>query len=223
MPEYTKEQINELLLKTAKALEKNNMQTFVVSNREEAAQTVLKLVEKGASVTMGGSMTINECGIFDIISNGDYIFYDRSTAKTEEEKMDIYTKAFTCNTYLSSSNAITEKGELYNVDGNSNRIAAMLFGSKQLIVVAGYNKIVKDIDEAVLRVKTKAAPPNCERLGIDNYCRKEGKCVSLNLQNPQLCDGCNSPSRICCNYVVMGYQRNISRVKVILVAEKLGY
>ena len=116
-----------------------------------------------------------------------------------------------------------ENGELYNVDGNSNRVAAMLFGSDRLIVVAGYNKIVKDVNEAVYRVKTKAAPPNCERLSLDNYCRKEGKCVSLTKENSLMCDGCASPTRICCNYVTMGYQRKKDRVKVILVAEELGY
>ena len=99
----------------------------------------------------------------------------------------------------------------------------MLFGSDKLIVVAGYNKIVKDVNEAVLRVKTKAAPPNCERLSLDNYCRSNGKCVSLTKDNPLLCDGCNSATRICCNYVVMGYQRKKDRVKVILVPEELGY
>lgn len=218
-------QIMELLKKTAAALEKNNMQTFVVSTREEAKETVKKLMPEGSSVTMGGSQTIKQCGIYDMLKCGGYEFYDRSAPDvvTEEQKLEIYRKAFLCNTYLSSSNAITQNGELYNVDGNSNRVAAMLYGSDQLIVVAGYNKIVADIDEAILRLKTKAAPPNCERLSLDTYCRNEGRCVSLTKENPTMCDGCNSESRICCNYVVMARQRNKQRVKVILVAEELGY
>lgn len=221
----TNQEIKALLDKTAKALEKNNMQTFVVDTKEEALETVKRLIKKGDSVTMGGSQTIRECGIYDYLKCGDYTFYDRSAPDviTEEQKMDIYRKAFSCDSYFSGSNAITESGQLYNVDGNSNRVAAMLFGPEQLIVVAGYNKIVKDLDEAVLRVKTKAAPPNCERLGIDNYCRTNGQCVSLSKENPLMCDGCSSPAKICCNYVVMGYQRNSARVKVILVAEELGF
>ncbi len=221
----TDKNITELLNKTAKALEKNNMETYVVASKDEALQTVKKLLKKGDSVTMGGSQTIMQCGIYDLLKNGDYIFYDRTAPEiaTEEQKMEIYRKAFSCDCYLSGSNAITETGELYNVDGNSNRVAAMLFGSEQLVVVAGYNKIVKNLDEAVLRVKTKAAPPNCERLGIDNYCRINGECVSLNGENPLMCEGCASPTKICCNYVVMGYQRNAKRVKVILVAEELGF
>ena len=221
MPNITK--TNELLEKTAKALNKNNMQTFIVSTKEEALQKVKDLMPDGSSVSIGGSMTLKECGITDMLSNGRYEFLDRSKAKTDEEKMDIYRKSFFCDTYLSSSNAITLNGELYNVDGNSNRVAAMLFGPKQLIVVAGYNKIVENTDEAVLRVKEKAAPPNCERLNIDTFCRKMGKCVSLTKETPFMCDGCDSDGRICCSYVVMAHQRIKDRVKVILVAEELGY
>ncbi len=217
------DKINELLQKTAKALNKNNMQAFVVSTKEEALQKVKDLMPEFSSVSIGGSMTLKECGIADMLSNGRYEFLDRSKAKTDEEKMDIYRKSFFCDTYLSSSNAITLNGELYNVDGNSNPVAAMLFGPKQLIVVAGYNKIVENIDQAVLRVKEKGAPPNCERLNIDTFCRKMGKCVSLTKENPFMCDGCESDGRICCSYVVMAHQRIKNRVKVILVAEELGY
>ena len=218
-----KNKINELLQKTAQALEKNNMQTFVVSSKEEALQKVKELMPKGSMVSMGGSMTLKECGIADLLSNGDYEFLDRSKAKTEEEKLEIYRKSFFCDSYLSSSNAITERGELYNVDGNSNRVAAMLYGPKQLIIVAGYNKIVKNTDEAVLRVKTKAAPPNCERLNTNTFCQKEGKCVSLTKENSFMCDGCSSEGRICSSYVVMARQRLKDRVKIILVGEELGY
>lgn len=223
MSAQNKAEIMSLLNETAKNLEKNNMQTFVAASKEEAYNICKELLNKGDTVTLGGSMTIKECNIDKLLDSGDYVFYDRSKAKTDAEKDEIYRKAFSCNAYLSGSNAITKSGELYNVDGNSNRVAAMLFGSDRLIVIAGYNKIVETIDDAVYRVKTKAAPPNCERLGIDNYCRSAGKCVSLTKVNSQLCDGCSSPSRICCNYVVMGYQRKKDRVKVILVADELGY
>ncbi len=220
-----KAKINELMEKTAKALRKNNMETFVADTKEDALKIAKELIKPGSSVTMGGSQTIKECGVYDLLKNGSYEFFDRTAPDiiTEEQKMEIYRRAFSSEYYLSSSNAITESGELYNVDGNSNRVAAMLFGSDNLIVIAGYNKIVKDLNEAVLRVKTKAAPPNCERLGLDNYCRSEGKCVSLLKENPLMCDGCSSKTKICCNYVVMGYQRNPKRVKVILVGEELGY
>ena len=159
-----------------------------------------------------------------MLSNGDYTLYNRNREGiTPEEISDIYRKAFSCDAYITSSNAITEKGELYNVDGNSNRVAAMLFGPRKVIVVAGYNQIVKDIDEAIERVKNVAAPVNCMRLGIDNYCSKTGSCISCSEKDADMPSGCKSDSRICCNYTVMAQQRNKDRVKVILVAEQLGY
>ena len=125
--------------------------------------------------------------------------------------------------FFTSSNAVTENGELYNVDGNSNRVAAILYGPKSVIVVCGVNQLVRNISEAIERVKTKAAPPNTVRLGIDTYCAKAGQCVSLNKENPELCEGCHGDGRICCNYVVCAQQRHVNRIKVIIINEELGY
>ena len=111
-----------------------------------------------------------------------------------------------------SSNAITEKGELYNVDGNGNRVAALIWGPKNVIIVAGYNKIVKDIDESRARIEEIAAPANATRLGCDTPCTKTGHCMN-----------CASPKRICATTVITGWQRVQNRIKVILVGEELGY
>ncbi len=206
------------------ALEKNNMETFIARSKEEAREIAEKLLSDCQTVTMGGCMSAKECGIVDLISNGDYTFYNRNReGLSPEEIKEIYRKAFSCDAYISGSNAITENGELYNVDGNSNRVAAMLFGSRKLIVVAGYNKIVKDIDAAIERVKSIAAPINCMRLGIESYCSEKGHCISLDKDFSDMPTGCNSDSRICCNYTVMARQRDKNRVKVILVAEQLGF
>ena len=142
---------------------------------------------------------------------------------TREQVEDIYRQTFSADAYFTSTNALTENGELYNVDGNSNRVAAILYGPKSVVVVCGVNKIVKNIDEAIYRVKTKAAPPNTIRLNIDTYCSKQGQCVSLNKENPELCEGCRSEGRICCNYVVCAQQRHINRIKVVIINEELGY
>ena len=117
----------------------------------------------------------------------------------------------------------TERGELYNVDGNSNRVAAILYGPKSVIVVAGCNKIVPDLAAAVRRVKAKAAPENCTRLSCETFCRKTGECVSLRQESSEMPEGCRSEARICCNYVVSAYQRQQGRIKVVLVGEPLGY
>ena len=125
---------------------------------------------------------------------------------------EIFRKSFFSDTYLTSTNAITENGELYNVDGYGNRVAAMIYGPKSVIVVAGINKIVKDLDQAVERVKRIAAPANSIRLDKNTPCTKTGYCVD-----------CKKDDRICCSYTVLGHQKQKNRIKVILVGESLGY
>ncbi|MBR0141001.1 MAG: LUD domain-containing protein, partial [Ruminococcus sp.] len=125
--------------------------------------------------------------------------------------------------FISSANAITEHGVVYNVDGNSNRIAAIAFGPKSVIIIAGYNKIVANLEEAEIRVKKEAAPPNCVRLNCDTYCAEKGECVSMNKSGRQIYDGCGGDGRICCNYLISAHQRHKGRIKVIIVGEELGY
>ena len=132
-------------------------------------------------------------------------------------------KALTADVFLSSSNAVTENGELYNVDGRGNRIAAFCFGPKNVIVIVGANKIVPDIDAAAERVKKIAAPKNTVRLSCKTPCAKTGECISLKNENPELCDGCLTDERICSSYLISGRQRVKDRIKVIICKESLGY
>lgn len=208
--------------KTLKNLEKNGIKPYFVESKADVTPLIETLINKGESVSNGGSETLKECGVFDLIKNGDYDFIDR-TGLEGEELRQAYARAFACDTYFCSSNAITENGELYNVDGNSNRVACIVYGPRQVIMVAGINKIVKDINEAIERVKTCAAPPNTKRLNCKTPCAVTGKCISLNKENPLMCDGCESPQRICCSYVVSAKQRHKDRIKVIIVNENLGY
>lgn len=203
-------------------LEKNGIKPFFAEKKEDVVPLVKTLVNEGDSVSCGGSVTLDETGVFELISGGNYNFIDRRGLQGEELRQ-AYIKAFGCDAFFTSSNAVTENGELYNVDGNSNRVACIVYGPKQVIMIVGVNKIVKDINEAIERVKTAAAPPNTKRLGISTPCAKTGKCVSLSKQNPMLCDGCAGDSRICCNYVVSAKQRHKDRIKLIIVNEKLGY
>jgi hypothetical protein len=124
--------------------------------------------------------------------------------------------------YFCSSNAVTEAGELYNVDGNSNRISAIAFGSKSVIMIIGKNKIVKNLDEAIKRIKTVTSPQLCKLKGRKTYCEKTGYCVSMSTENSSMTAGCDSPERICCSFLVTGKQRFKNRIKVILVNENLG-
>ena len=188
------------------------MEGYYCHDKDEALQKVLSLIEKGSSVTWGGSETVKQVGILDAIANGDYELYDRSTAKTKEEQRAFFGKAVTADYFLMSSNAITHDGELVNIDGNGNRVACLICGPQNVIVVAGMNKVVRDVETAIQRAHDEAAPPNSVRLNLDTGCRKLGKCVD-----------CLKEDCMCCHVVVTRKSRVKNRIKVILVGEELGY
>lgn len=144
---------------TMENLERNNIKPFYVEKREEVVPLIKTLLKKGESISCGGSVTLHECEVdTKILKSGDYDFIDRSGLQGEELR-EAYGKAFMCDTFFTSSNAVTERGELYNVDGNSNRVACIVYGPRQVIMVVGKNKIVPNINAAVERVKKSAAPP----------------------------------------------------------------
>lgn len=203
-------------------LKKNNMMPYFVESKSDVLPLVKTLINKGESISHGGSETLKQIGAIDLFKSGDYNYIDRTGLEGEELRQS-YIRAFGCDTYFTSVNAVTENGELYNVDGNSNRVACIVYGPRQVIVVAGINKVVEDINAAVKRVKKTAAPPNTKRLGCKTPCAVTGKCISLNKEDALMCDGCESEQRICCNYVVSAKQRHKDRIKVIIVNENLGY
>lgn len=207
------------LEQTVKALQANRMDACWVKTKEEALEKVKALLPEHAVIASGGSMTLDECGITAMLRSGEYDYLDRA-AVPQSEVAALYRKCFSADCYLMSSNAITEQGELYNVDGNGNRVAALIYGPSSVIVVAGANKIVPDIPAAIKRVRKLAAPVNAMRLCQDTPCAKTGVCAGV---KGELAAGCHSEQRICCSYVVSGFQRVPNRVHVILVAEHLGY
>ena len=203
--------VNAMVKRTLENLEKNRFQASYVNTKEEALTLVSTMISEGSYTASGGSVTLQECGIIDYI-------------KAHTDYHNEYRDAYDAEFYLTSANAITEHGEIYQVDGRSNRISAMMFGPKHVIVVAGINKIVSDIKHAMERVKEEAAPPNSVRLDLDNPCTKTGRCISPNLSEEHLCTlGCSAESRICCNYAIFGPQREKDRITVIIVGEYLGY
>ena len=210
--------------KTMEALRKNYMQAYYCETAEEAKEKVRELMNKGDTVTHGGSVTLEQCGITEMLKCGDYNYLDRTVpGLTAEQKQEIYRKAFFADVYLTSANAVTENGLLFNTDGNSNRVAAIVYGPESVIVIAGVNKIVPDMNAAVDRLKTIAAPLNTKRLNCQTPCAKLGKCIAADKPDSLIGDGCKSPERICCNYVVTAQQRHKDRIKVIIVGENLGY
>ncbi len=199
--------------RTIKNLNRRNMGGFFVKDKNELIMLLKKLIDDNSTVGVGDSMTLFETGVIDFLRKGDYVFLDKyRDGITSEEKKEIYLKNFSANTFMCSTNALTEDGELYNIDGNGSRVAPMLYGPKQVILVAGINKIVKDIEEAEKRVRNYAAPIDAKRLNKDTPCTTLGYCVD-----------CKSPNRICNDFTIIRGQFIKNRIKVIIVGEQLGY
>lgn len=208
----------------AKALKNNNMEVHTAASASEALKILKDLLPTGCSVSVGGSVTLTQCGVPDMLKNGEYTYLDRYEAGLDADGIrNVMLRALTADVYIASANAVTESGEILNVDGNANRVAPILFGPKSVILLVGKNKVVKDIEAAHRRVKAVAAPKNAQRLGCDTYCAKAGHCIALEKENCSITDGCNSDNRICADYVICARQRHKNRIKVILIDEDLGY
>ena len=220
--ENIKDVIRKRMEKTRENLIKNRMDCYIVDTAEDVLPLVTSLIAEGCTAAAGGSVTLTQTGVIDLLRNGNYKFLDRA-GLTGDAVKKCYRDSMSADVFFCSANAVTEKGELYNVDGNGNRVAALCYGPDSVIVIAGYNKIVCNIEEAVRRVKTVAAPANSLRLGCDTYCREKGECMAYASGEHTITAGCRSEQRICCTYVITACQREKGRIKVILVGERLGY
>ena len=208
-----------------KNLKQNKMRPIFAASKEDACQIVKDLLFENAVITWGGSMSVIEGGIDKILQDSKYRFMNRSREGiTPEEQQECFKASIGADFFFCSANAVTEKGELVNVDGLANRVSSIAFGPKNVIVVVGKNKVVSDLNEAFLRVKKIAAPKNCVRLNKNTPCAKLGHCVSLvNNENPDFSEGCSCDDRICCDYMISAMQRQKDRITVIYVDEDLGY
>lgn len=194
----------------AEALNKRGFDAYYVSTAEEAKAKALELIPEGAVVSWGGSVTVDQIGLKEEVLN-KFSVINRDAAKSPEERMELMRQALTCDTFLMSANAITEDGQLVNIDGNGNRVAALCFGPKEVIVVAGMNKVVGSLEDAWDRARNYAAPVNAQRFELPTPCGKTG-----------LCADCKNSSTICTHFVVTRMGKN-GRIKVILVGEELGF
>ena len=202
----------KMAAKIIKNLERRHIKGYYCPTAEEATRLVARLVEKGSTVTWGGSMTIRDMGIPAALhANETLTVYDRDLAETREEAQEIYRKAFNCNYYLSSVNAMSEDGQIVNVDGTGNRVAAITFGPEHVIFVVGVNKITQDVESAVKRARSTAGPINTARFNIETPCKIDG-----------LCHNCNSNDCIC-NYIHILRNSPKGRHQVVIVGENLGY
>ena len=208
--------MNEKIIKTIDALKANNIEVFYAETKEEIPNVVKSLLCEGDTISCGGSVTLQECGVDKLMRSGDYNFLDRAAT---DDVAKLYRDCFS-DAYITSANAVTESGALVNVDGNANRVSCIAFGPKKVIFVVGANKIVKNVAEGFKRVKTIAAPKNAKRLNTATPCKELGHCICV---DGDITDGCKSAQRICSQYVVTGFQRDKNRIKVIITPEALGY
>ena len=198
--------------KVIKNLALRNIEACYCPTAREAVEKVLEMIPQGSSVTWGGSMSIRDIGIPAALADaGKYEVYDRDKAPDRAAATEIYLKAFSCDYYLSSANAITEDGVIVNIDGTGNRVAAITFGPRNVIFVIGMNKLTQNVDAALARARSLAAPVNTARFDIQTPCKLDGVCHNC------LSDDC------ICNYIHYLRHSPKGKHKVILVGESIGY
>ena len=181
--------------RTINNLGKRNMKGYFVKDDGDLKELLKELLSENSVVGVGDSMTLFETGVIDFLRERNYVFLDKyRKGITSEEKKEIYIRNFSADTFICSTNALTENGELYNIDGNGSRVAPMIYGPKQVILVTGINKIVKDIDEAEKRVRNYSAPIDAKRLGKNTPCTTLGYCVD-----------CKSSDRICNDFTIIRF------------------
>lgn len=193
-------------------LRKRGMEGYYCATAKEAVQQALDLMEDQSTVAWGGSMTLEETGMMEALRSSNHTLIDRMTAKTPEEKREMYGKIVMSDYYFMSTNAITYDGELVNIDGNGNRVACLLQGPRHVILLVGMNKLAANVEAAIQRVHNCAAPPNSVRLNLQTPCAATGVCAD-----------CLSPDCICCDTVVVRKSRHPGRIHVILIGESYGY
>ena len=205
--------IEERCKKTVEKLKAHDFDAVFVKTKEEASAEIWKYVTPKARVGVGGSLSVRELGILgQMEAKGNIVLDHWKAGLSKEETLKIRKAQPGCDLFLASVNAVTMNGELVNIDGVGNRVNASVFGPGKVILVAGYNKVVENVEEGMKRIRNVAAPLNARRLNVDVPCAKVGKCVD-----------CNSPNRICRVIVIHERRPSFTEMLVILVGEELGY
>ena len=198
--------------KLCQNLQGRGFAAYYCESKEEALKKALELIPEESTISWGGCKSAEEIGLITAVREGNYKVLDRDTTQTPEERFAMMKAALTCNVFITGTNAITETGELVNIDGIGNRVAAITFGPDSVIVIAGMNKLVPTVMDAATRARNTAAPINAQRFDIKTPCKIDG-----------VCHDCNSPDCIC-NYIVRTRRcKPEGRIKVILVGDVLGF
>ena len=194
-----------------KNLQSRHFDACYCATRAEALEKALAWIPEGASVGWGGAMSAAQIGLIDAVRQGNYIAYDRGKCTTMEERDAVAAKCFSADVFLTGANGLSIDGQMVNIDGMGNRVAAIIYGPKTVLVIAGMNKVTDCIEDAVKRARTVAAPANQQRFQLENPCTVTGTCAD-----------CKSVSCICNQIVITRHCRPVGRIKFILVGEDLG-
>ena len=213
MSDIMRWQQETLAYRTVEALKKNSFDAVYFQDSKSAVDYIMGHVNSGMKVGFGGSKTISDMGIQDKVKEKGGIILDHNAGKfSPEESMAIRRQQLTCDLFLTGINAITLDGWLVNVDGTGNRVAAMIFGPKKVIAVAGANKIRKNLDSAMERLEFLACPLNNKRLDRPNPCVTSGTCMD-----------CQGQTRICNVYSILKRKPSRTDFSIVLIGESLGY
>lgn len=203
----------KLAEKIIKGLESRNMLGYYAATRDEACAIALDLIEEGSSVSWGGALSMWQIGLKQALLEGNYEVYNRDQAGSDRKECRKYEiAAMSCDNYICSTNAISEDGVLVNIDGIGNRVAAISYGPRNVIMIVGMNKVAKDAEAAVVRARNTAAPLNAQRFDINTPCNITGSCSN-----------CKSEHCICSHMLVTRFSMIKNRIKVILVDDELGF
>jgi hypothetical protein len=213
MDSVKQEWIEEKMRRAVEKLKAHDFAATCCKTKEEAVKEIWRHITPEMKVGVGGSVTIREVGILDQLRAKGHLVYDHwAPGLSMEDSLRIRKSQMASDLFLSSSNAVTMNGEVVNIDGVGNRVNSITFGPGKVILVAGYNKIVEDVQEAIKRIKNVVTPMNARRLNIDVPCAKVGTCVD-----------CKSAQRMCRAVVILERKPTLTDMLVILVGEELGY
>lgn len=198
----------EILVKN---LNKRHFDAYYCDTKEKALEKALEMIPEGATIGWGGVMSAHQIGLVKALNEGNYNTIDRDKCTTPEEKLQAAKDAMFCDVFLTGANGLSLDGEMVNIDGTGNRVAAIVYGPKEVLVIAGMNKVSDTLEDAITRARTVAAPLNQQRFGLNNPCTVTGTCAD-----------CKSETCICNQILITRHCRPVGRIKFILVGEDLG-
>lgn len=205
--------VERLVDRTIKALEANYFKASFFTSKEVLLKAVHATLTPKMTIGIGGSVTLRDIGLIDMLQNEDVTVLDHwKPGLTPQEIQALRVRQLTSDLFISSTNAITEKGELVNIDGVGNRVNSMTYGPKKVLIIAGYNKIVPDVDAALDRIRRIAAPMNAKRLNLPVPCAESGRCQD-----------CKSEARICRIVSILQRRPNLADISVFILNESIGY